>query len=76
MQANKIGTKLSLFWIAWAFVVEKLGNYAMTDKVFQKGIRMFVTESFLSVTTFAGKQNRKSCCKVDTNNFNGDWPVI
>jgi hypothetical protein len=41
MQANKIGTKLSLFWIAWAFVVEKLGNFAMTDKIFQKGIRMY-----------------------------------
>jgi hypothetical protein len=41
MQANKIGTKVVVFWLAWAFVVEKLGNYSMTDKIFQKGIRMY-----------------------------------
>jgi len=40
MQVNKIGIKVSLYWIAWAFVVEKLGNFAMTDKIFQKGLRM------------------------------------
>lgn len=39
MQSNKIGEKLSLFWIAWAFVAEKAENYKMTDQIFQKGIR-------------------------------------
>jgi hypothetical protein len=40
MQANKIGVKVAIYWIAWAFVVEKLANYAMTDKIFQKGLKM------------------------------------
>ena len=40
MQANKIGTKVALFWIAWAFVAEKLKNFGLTDKIFQKGIKM------------------------------------
>ena len=39
MQSNKIGTKLSLFWIAWAFITEKLENYKLTDQIFQKGIK-------------------------------------
>ena len=38
MQSNKIGAKLSLFWIAWAFVTEKLENFKLTDQIFQKGI--------------------------------------
>jgi hypothetical protein len=38
MQSNKIGTKLSIFWIAWAFVAEKLENFKLTDQIFQKGI--------------------------------------
>ena len=40
MQVNKIGTKVAIYWIAWAFVTEKLANHAMTDKIFQKGLRM------------------------------------
>lgn len=40
MQSNSIGTKVAVFWIAWAFIVEKLGNYAMADKIFQKGIKL------------------------------------
>ena len=40
MQANKIGIRVALFWIAWAFVAEKLKNYSLTDKIFQKGIKM------------------------------------
>ena len=39
MMTNKIGEKVSLFWIAWAFVAEKAENYKLTDQVFQKGIR-------------------------------------
>eukprot|EP01041_Mallomonas_annulata_P000315 gene315-573_t len=39
MNSNKIGIQLSLFWIAWAFVAEKLGNYKLTDQIFQKGIK-------------------------------------
>jgi mitotic checkpoint serine/threonine-protein kinase BUB1 beta len=40
MQANKIGIRVALFWIAWAFVAEKLKNFGLTDKIFQKGIKM------------------------------------
>ena len=39
MLANKIGEKVSLFWIAWAFVAEKAGNFKLTDQIFQKGVR-------------------------------------
>jgi hypothetical protein len=37
MQSNGIGTRVSLFWIAWAFVAEKALNFKLTDQIFQKG---------------------------------------
>jgi hypothetical protein len=39
MNSNKIGDKLALYWIAWAFVAEKAENFKLTDDIFQKGIR-------------------------------------
>ena len=39
MNSNKIGDKTALFWIAWAFVAEKLENFNLTDQIFQKGIK-------------------------------------
>jgi hypothetical protein len=39
MQSNKIGERVALFWVAWAFVAEKHENFALTDKIFQKGIQ-------------------------------------
>ncbi len=39
MNSNKIGEKCALFWIAWAFVTEKIENFKMTDQIFQKGIK-------------------------------------
>lgn len=38
LQSNKIGERVALFWIAWAFVAEKHENFTLTDKIFQKGI--------------------------------------
>jgi hypothetical protein len=37
MGANRIGERVSLFWIAWAFVAEKAGNNKLADQIFQKG---------------------------------------
>lgn len=37
MQANKIGERVSLFWIAWAYVAERALNFKLTDQIFQKG---------------------------------------
>lgn len=37
MQSNSVGVKLSLFWIAWAFVAEKSQNYQLADRIFQNG---------------------------------------
>ena len=34
MHTNKIGQKLSVFYIAWAFITERLGNLTMTDQIF------------------------------------------
>eukprot|EP00596_Hydrurales_sp_CCMP1899_P011260 CAMPEP_0119048452 /NCGR_PEP_ID=MMETSP1177-20130426/58902_1 /TAXON_ID=2985 /ORGANISM="Ochromonas sp, Strain CCMP1899" /LENGTH=137 /DNA_ID=CAMNT_0007024329 /DNA_START=404 /DNA_END=814 /DNA_ORIENTATION=- len=39
MQSNKIGEKVALFWIAWAFVAEKNLNFKLADQIFQKGMR-------------------------------------
>lgn len=75
MQVNKIGVKLSLFWIAWAFVVEKLGNFSMTDKIFQKGLKMYVNHTIFPLR-FLGKPNQKNSSRVVINNFNEDLRVI
>jgi uncharacterized membrane-anchored protein YhcB (DUF1043 family) len=37
MHSNKIGEKVALFWIAWAWVTEKAENFKLTDQIFQKG---------------------------------------
>ena len=39
MQSNKIGEKVSLFWVAWAFVCEKHQNFPLTEKIYLKGIQ-------------------------------------
>ena len=39
MASNKIGEKTSLFWIAWAFVAEKMENFPLADQIFQKGMK-------------------------------------
>jgi hypothetical protein len=39
MYTNKIGERLALFWIAWAYVAERDGNHKAADQIFQKGVR-------------------------------------
>lgn len=54
MSSNKIGDKVALFWIAWAFVAEKANNFKLTDQIFQKGIRRFpnmMTMNLLLITS-------------------------
>jgi Cu/Zn superoxide dismutase len=43
MQSNKIGERVALFWIAWAFVAEKAENFKLTDQIFQKGLQKVST---------------------------------
>ena len=31
-----LGEKVALFWIAWAFIAEKVLNFKLTDQIFQK----------------------------------------
>jgi hypothetical protein len=38
MYANKIGSKLSMFWIAWAFVAETNGCFHVAEKALTDGI--------------------------------------
>jgi len=37
MSTNKLGERVALFWVAWAYVAEKALNYKLTDQIFQKG---------------------------------------
>jgi predicted transposase YbfD/YdcC len=38
LHQQKVGTYTALFWIAWAFVAEKDGDFAFAEQVFKKGI--------------------------------------
>ncbi|KAL9190856.1 hypothetical protein ACHAXT_000562 [Thalassiosira profunda] len=38
MSKIKVGTKVSLFWVAWAWVAEKGGDFPFTEKIFQKAL--------------------------------------
>jgi hypothetical protein len=49
MNSNKIGVRVSLFWIAWAFVTEKLKNFKMTDQIFQKGMKRYKIFIFIYI---------------------------
>jgi hypothetical protein len=34
----KVGTKVALFWVAWAWVAEKAQDFQFTEKIFQKAL--------------------------------------
>jgi hypothetical protein len=34
----KVGTKVALFWVAWAWVAEKAQDFPFTEKIFQKAL--------------------------------------
>ena len=53
MQSNKIGEKVSLFWIAWAFITEKAENFTLTDQIFQKGLSSLFASCTSTVTVTA-----------------------
>jgi hypothetical protein len=38
MSKSKVGTKVSLFWVAWAWVAEKSQDFPFTEKIFQKAL--------------------------------------
>eukprot|EP00588_Corethron_pennatum_P023706 CAMPEP_0194316520 /NCGR_PEP_ID=MMETSP0171-20130528/13316_1 /TAXON_ID=218684 /ORGANISM="Corethron pennatum, Strain L29A3" /LENGTH=1492 /DNA_ID=CAMNT_0039072789 /DNA_START=93 /DNA_END=4568 /DNA_ORIENTATION=- len=37
LHQHRVGTKTTLFWIAWAWVAEKVKDFSFADKVFSKG---------------------------------------
>lgn len=39
MSNNGVGTKLSLFWIAWAFIAEKADNFQGADRIYNAGFQ-------------------------------------
>ena len=41
--SNHVGTRVALFWVAWAFVAEKKGDFKFVDKLFAKGIQLRVS---------------------------------
>ena len=38
---NKIGESLALFYIGWAWVMERYGRYADADKIYSKGLHRY-----------------------------------
>ena len=38
LHQHKIGSRVALFWVAWAWVAESKGEFAFAEKVFTKGI--------------------------------------
>ena len=62
MQTNKIGEKVALFWVAWAFVAEKAEKYDVTEQIFRKGIKKMAEPKDLLQNRF--------------NQFNDAWSAI
>lgn len=58
MQTNKIGEKVSLFWVAWAFVAEKAEKYDVTEQIFRKGIKKMAEPKDLLQNRFNQFQRR------------------
>ena len=40
MNALKVGNKVALFWVAWAWLAEKRGDFSFCEKIFQKALRV------------------------------------
>jgi hypothetical protein len=38
LHSRKIGAKTALYWVAWAWVAEKDGDFAFADKIFKKAL--------------------------------------
>ena len=74
MQANKIGVRVALFWIAWAFVAEKLKNFGLTDKIFQKGIKMQAEPKDVMAKRYQQFQRRLARHYINMAEDEGDAP--
>ena len=53
MQTNKIGEKVALFRVAWAFVAEKARNLMLQNKYLEKGLKNWQNLRNLLKTDFA-----------------------
>lgn len=58
MQTNKIGEKVALFWVAWAFVAEKAEKYDVTEQIFRKAIKKLAEPKDLVQNRFNQFQRR------------------
>eukprot|EP01031_Cornospumella_fuschlensis_P026135 gene26135-31558_t len=58
MYTNKIGERLSLFYVAWAFVAEKDANMKAADTIFQKGIKRLAEPKDILVKRYHQFQRR------------------
>ncbi len=73
MQSNKIGERVALFWIAWAYMAEKIGNYELTEQIFKKGIKKLAEPKKLIEGRFSQFQ-RRMARKIQEDTANGVLP--
>jgi hypothetical protein len=71
MNANKIGDKVALYWIAWAFVAEKNDNFKLADQIFQKGIRHFAEPKDILQKRYQQFQRRLARHYINLSEANG-----
>ncbi len=45
MYTNKIGEDLALFYMAWAYVTERAGNFSFTENIYTKGINRYYNDA-------------------------------
>lgn len=71
MYNNKIGCKVALFWLAWAFVAEKNGNLKLADQIYNKGLRRFAEPKDLLQKRYHQFQRRlaRKCISDDPNSI-------
>lgn len=60
MYAQGVGSKLALFWIAWAFVLEKKSNFQKADQIYHTGMRCFAEPKQLLAQRYQQFQRRLS----------------
>lgn len=71
MNANKIGDKVALYWVAWAFVAEKAENFKLADQIFQKGIRHLAEPKDILQKRYQQFQRRLARHYINLSEANG-----
>ena len=71
---HKIGVQTAIFWISWAFVMEKNYDYKAANRIYSKAIRINVQPMKILTKRYRGFQLRVQYYGIDLGKSTNDFP--